>query len=594
LAFSLLGPLEARLDGEVLPLGGPRQRAVLALLLLHANESVSRGALIEGVWGDRPPSTVGAALNVHLSKLRKLLTEAPDAALVTDLNGYTLRIDPERLDLYRFERLLREGRSSLTSGNPEEASAALDQALALWRGEPLAELALGPNVESSLGRLVELRLSGLEDSFEAALQLGRHAELVPELEPFVRGHPLREHARAQLMVALYRSGRQSEALQAYREVRALLAGELGLDPGPELQRLERAILVQDSSLAVPSREGGIQRLRARRVPAAAVVAVVAVAAVLTLGPSGPRTEEPVALVDAVVARASDVAVVQPDTNKVVGRVPVGSSPALIREGDGSVWVADQVDLTVTEIDPESRRVLRTIGIGFRPDELAARNGAVWAFDREDHVLARLGRGQSWDRFERPEFADIERMAVDDDAVWLAGGRRLIRVDATSGEVVSDVAVPVHVDGLATAGDDVWAVSGKSAAVLRIDPRTSEIRDRIPMAGAPRSRSQAIAVSADTRFVWVLNRETATVTRIDPNLHDVVETYRLGVGHGSLSLAAGAGSAWVSNSSDGTVTRIDGETNEVASIAVSAYFSARSVTVAGGLVWVSVDDDSAPQ
>ena len=202
------------------------------------------------MWGAERPSTIAAALNVHLSKIRKLVaTGGTDAALVTELHGYALRIDPERLDVHRFERLGREGRQALLAGRPEEASAILERALALWRGPPLAELELDASVGGALGRLCELRLSALEDRFEAGLQAGRHTELAAELEEFVREHPLRERARAELMIALYRAGRQSEALHAYRDVRVLLAEELGLDPGPELQRLEKAILVQDPSLS---------------------------------------------------------------------------------------------------------------------------------------------------------------------------------------------------------------------------------------------------------------------------------------------------------------------------------------------------------
>ena len=310
------------------------------------------------------------------------------------------------------------------------------------------------------------------------------------------------------------------------------------------------------------------------------------------GDAGTKGAEPLA--DVVLARASDVAVIQPETNKVVARVPVGTSPALVREGDGSVWVADRIDLTVTEIDLESRHVLRTVGVGFRPDDLAARNGAVWAFDKEERVLARLGPGQAWDRFEHAGFAEVDRIAVDDHAVWLTGGRRLIRVDASSGEVMSNVSLPVAVDGLATTGGDVWAVSGSAGAVLRLDPLTAEIRDRISMAGAAGPRPQALAISTDSDFVWVLNGDTRTVAKIDPDLQDIVETYRLDVGRGSLALAAGEGAAWVSNAFDGTVTRIDGGTNEVASIAVSTDSSPKDVAVAGGLVWVSVADDRAPQ
>ena len=257
-------------------------------------------------------------------------------------------------------------------------------------------------------------------------------------------------------------------------------------------------------------------------------------------------------------------------------------------------MADRVDLTVTEIDLESRRVLRTLGVGFRPDHLAARNDTVWAFDKEERVLARFGEEQTWDRFEHPDFTEVDVLALDDQAVWLAGGRRLIRVDPDSGAVTKSVSVPDQVDGLATAGGNVWAVSSTAAAILRIDPLTAEIRDRIPMPGPLGSGRTTLSISADTDFIWVLNGDTATVVKIDPTLHDVVETYRLPAGHGSLALAAGEGAAWISNAFDGTVTRIDEGTNEIASIAVSAYSSPKDVTVAGGLVWVSVADDRAPQ
>ncbi|HWM13661.1 MAG TPA: BTAD domain-containing putative transcriptional regulator [Gaiellaceae bacterium] len=576
----------------MLPLGGARQRSLLALLLLHANESVSRERLIAGVWGGERPTTFGATLNVHLSKIRKLLAAAgTDATLVTELNGYVLRIDPERLDVHRFEQRVREGRQALVAGRSEEAAATLDRALVLWRGPPLAELELHASVDAAVGRLGELRLSALEDRFEAGLLVGRHTELAAELEEFVREHPLRERARAQLMISLYRSGRQSEALHAYRDVRLLLADELGLDPGPELQRLEKAILVQDPALIPREPRRLLQTRRARR-PAFVIGVALAAGALLAVGRGEPGTRTTEPLAEVVLAHASDVAVIRPDTSEVVARVRVGSSPALIREGGGSVWVADRLDLTVTEIDLESRRVLRTVGVGFRPDDLAARDDTVWAFDKEERVLARLGEEQTWDRFEHPDFTEVERIAVDDHAVWLAGGKRLIRVDPTSGAVVGNVSMPAQVDGVAAAGDDVWAVSSAAASVLRVDPRTAEIKSRISMARD--SGPQALTISADTDFIWVLNGDSATVVKIDPSLHDVVETYRLGLGRGSLALAAGEGAAWISNAFDGTVTRIDGRTNEVASIAVSAYSSPKDVTFAGGLVWVSVADDRAPR
>jgi DNA-binding SARP family transcriptional activator/DNA-binding beta-propeller fold protein YncE len=616
--FRVLGPLEVRSGGTPLPLGGPKQRALLALLLLHANEVVSRDRLVDGVWGESPPSTIGAVLNVYLSKLRKLLAaNGLDNALVTQPHGYMLRIEPEQLDLHRFEQLAREGREALAAENTEQGAARLDEALALWRGPPLADLAYAPFAASKIGRLDELRLSALEDRIEADLTLGRHFELVPELTALVAEYPLCERLRVQLMVGLYRTGRQSEALEAYREARRMLAEELGIDPGPELQALEKAILVHDPSLAPPrssdaDRSEAVRRAR-RRVATAAktavarpraltrrsplllaiagfVAAAVAVPILLLGQGEAGRPAQERGHAGPVFAMGNEVAVVSPETNKVVARVSVGSNPTLIREGDGSVWVADRHDQTVTQIDPESRRVVSTMGIGFRPDDLAARDGAVWAVSREEGVLGKLAYGEISDRFERRGFAGFGRMAVDDEAVWLSSGKRLIRVDPATGRVVKRADVPVDLNGVAAGAGVVWAVSGPAATVLRIDRDTGAIRDRIPIAtrrNVPSPYPMRVAVDAD--FVWVLNGSTATVTKIDAELSNIVATFPLGTGPGSLRLAAGEGAAWICNERDGTVTRIDAETDTMTSITVAPHDRPTDVAVAGGLVWVSVDE-----
>lgn len=611
--FGVLGPLEVRSGSKALPLGGPKQRALFALLLLHANEVVSRDRLIDGVWGESPPSTIGAVLNVYLSKLRTLLgSHASDTALVTHPHGYMLRMAPEQLDLHRFERLVREGREAFGAGDAEEASARLGEALALWRGPPLADLAYVPFAASGIRRLDELRSCALEDRIEADLALGRHFDLVPELEALVAEHQLRERLRAQLMLALYRTGRQAEALRAYREARRLLAQEVGIDPGPELQRLEKAILVQDPSLAPPTSPAAGPSLAGRRsrrhvaagagaavgrprrrsvllAVLAGVVAAAIAAAIFALGQGEASRSGREARSTTVFARGNDVAVVQPETNKVVARVPVGSSPTLIREGDGSVWVADHDDQTVTQIDPESRRVVRTLGIGFRPDDLAAADGAVWAINKEEGALVKLPYGEPADRFERRGFAGFERMAVDDEAVWLSGSKRLIRVDAATGRVVKQAELPVQLDGVALAAGALWAVSGPAATVLRIDPETAAVLDRISIVTGPDVLSPyPLGIAADGEFIWVLNGNTATLTKIDPELRGIVATLPLGIGRGPIKLAAGEGAAWVSNRHDGTVTRIDAETNAMTSITVTPYNSPEDVAVAAGLVWVSVD------
>jgi DNA-binding SARP family transcriptional activator len=240
--FRVLGPLEVRRDGRSLELHGSKRRAVLAIFVMHANEVVRTDRLIDELWGEDPPANASAALHNHVSRLRK---DLGDDVLVTKPWGYVLRTNPEGIDVRRFERLVTEAKPLAAN----ERAAKLLEALALWRGPALADLAREPALAVEIARLEELRLAALEQRIDADLELGGHAELVRELEALVAEHPLRERLRGQLILALYRSGRQAEALETYRETRRVLVEELGIDPSPELRELERAILRQDPSLA---------------------------------------------------------------------------------------------------------------------------------------------------------------------------------------------------------------------------------------------------------------------------------------------------------------------------------------------------------
>ena len=242
--FRLLGPLEVSEHGEPLALGGVRQRSLLAVLLLQANELVSTDRLIDQLWGAAPPPTAAKTVQVYVSRLRKALDSD---RLATRAPGYVLSVDPEELDLARFELLVAEARAA----DRETAAAKLREALALWRGPALADLAYESFAQVEIARLEEMRLTVLEQRIDADLALGRHAELVGELEALVARFPLREPLRAQLMLALYRAGRQAEALDAYRAARRELVDELGLEPSEELQRLEQAILQHEPALAPP-------------------------------------------------------------------------------------------------------------------------------------------------------------------------------------------------------------------------------------------------------------------------------------------------------------------------------------------------------
>jgi DNA-binding SARP family transcriptional activator len=244
--FRILGPLEVVEEGHPRKLGGSRQRALLALLLTRANEVVSSDRLIDELWGTQPPRSAANALQYHVSQLRRTL--APSEAIVTQEPGYLIRVGPEELDLLRFERLVERAEAA----PPAAAAPLLREALALWRGPALADLAHESFAQAEIRRFEELRLAALERRIEADLALGRHLELVVELEALVLEHPLRERLRAQLMLTLYRSGRQAEALDVYRGTRRLLVDELGIEPGPALQELEQAILRHDADLASPT------------------------------------------------------------------------------------------------------------------------------------------------------------------------------------------------------------------------------------------------------------------------------------------------------------------------------------------------------
>jgi DNA-binding SARP family transcriptional activator len=247
--FRILGPLEA-LDGdERVALGGSKRRAVLAVLLLHANETLTTDRLVDELWGERPPAAAAKTVQVHISRLRRALAGAGAAdLLVTREHGYELVVDPERIDARRFERLVSEGRSDLSAGNAEAALGALERAIALWRGPPLADLAYEPFVQREAAHLEELRVTALEQLVEAKLATGRHGEVIGQLEQLIEEHPYRENLRAQLMLALYRADRQADALQVYQDTRRTLVEELGIEPGERLRQLERAILAQDAEL----------------------------------------------------------------------------------------------------------------------------------------------------------------------------------------------------------------------------------------------------------------------------------------------------------------------------------------------------------
>ncbi len=300
--YGILGPLEALRDGQQLALGSPKQRAVLAMLLTHAGEVVPASRLIDGLWEVEPPETAGNVLQGYVSGLRKVLGKD---AISTIGSGYALNVAHDAFDLHRFERLAGDGTEALAAGKSEEAAARLREAIALWRGRALSDLSNEPFSLPVIGRLEELRIAAQERYLEAELACGRHVAALVELEELVQAHPLRERLRELQMLALYRSGRQAEALQAYRDGRATFVGELGIEPGRALQQLEAQILQQDPALELAAPQFAAPtlapRLRALLVAAIELESLEALAAVA--GSLSPRAGHELLLAHTVSSAA---------------------------------------------------------------------------------------------------------------------------------------------------------------------------------------------------------------------------------------------------------------------------------------------------
>jgi YVTN family beta-propeller protein len=574
--FRILGPVAAREDGRDIALGGPKQRALLAILLLHANEAVSRDRLIDGVWGERPPATVAHTLDNYVLRLRKALG---DDRLLRRTPGYMLRVEREELDLHRFERLLQEGRERRAHGDALAARTTLGAALDLWRGQALGDLLYQPFGAEESERLEEQRLQAFEERVEADLELGLTTELVPELEALTRKHPFRERLLGQLMVALYRGGRQAEALAAFQVARQRSAEELGLEPSAPLQELQRQILAQDPNLDLPrAKQGGAKRKRSRRrrrviVVAAAAAALGASATIgIMLGTGSPGTSSSgsqssgivalssrsgnlvghVSLDSVATAAASDtgslwlasastgaVVRIDPSVPAVVDRVPIGGSPGTLAVGGGAVWVATVPGDTVTRIDPKTGTVTQTIPLGgARAAALAFGGGGLWIADITDSSLLELDPRAGTVRRTLTLHLRPTALAFGDGVIWAADyeAGSIAEVDLRTGETLATVHVGNGPVALATGFGAVWVANSLDSTVSRVDPATGSVTATIPVGTSP----NALAVAGDS--IWVANQYSPVVSRIDASRNAVVRA--LSVGGGSTALAVVGGRIWI--------------------------------------------------
>jgi DNA-binding SARP family transcriptional activator/ABC-type branched-subunit amino acid transport system substrate-binding protein/DNA-binding beta-propeller fold protein YncE len=595
--FRVLGPLEVSEDDRPVDLGGPTQRALLALLLLRASEVVSIDRLIDELWGDEPPATAVKTLQAHVSRLRSALNGAGDGRLETRGHGYVLHVRPGELDADRFRDLLEQGRSRLARGDAAGAAETLNESLALWRGEALAGLRRSTFARSEIARLDEMRLAAIEERIEADLARGRHAALVPELERLVAQHPLRERLRGQLMLALYRADRQAEALSVYQAGRRALAEDLGLEPSQGLRRLERQILEQDPELAPPpvARRAAIGSRRAVPIRAVAaglaVVAVVAAAIFLLVGDGDEASR-------AALGRAG-VRVLDPATGTAQATIPLGSAPAQIAVSEGAVWALDANDRTISRIDPHDRASVRTFSTASTPTDVAAGAGALWVgnasrtsrfssfpttvsrLDPQSGVVdatIRLPGGESGPYFHGGG-QNQPKIAVSADAVWAVNPDRTVsRIDPRTNRLVARID-GVSAESVAAGAEGVWVVdaSADPPGVARIDPRTNRVARRVDI----RAESlTAVAVGAGS--VWVADPLGGSVWRVNPVPEPVLRQIPLELG--VRGIAVGAGRVWVTNDVAGTVHAIDPQTNRARALARLA--APQNVAVGAGGVWLT--------
>jgi peptide/nickel transport system substrate-binding protein len=549
--FAVLGPLEVRLEGLALPLGGPKQRAVLAILLLHGNEVVSRDRLIDGVWGEWPPSAAQRSIDSYVSRLRMQLGK--DRIARTSA-GYTIRVDPGELDLERFEALRKHGLAEASAGDRRAAAETIREALGLWRGAPIGDLATEPFAHEEAVRLEERRLLAIEELNDIRLTLGEEAELVPELRRLAAEHPFREHLLGQLMLALYRAGRQVEALAEYQRGRKRLAGELGLDPAPQLRELERRILEQDPTLSTPapSARHPAPALRRRALLAAGAVAALAAIAIATIVLDGSGGET-----TGAAARTGEVVGVSASSGERSTRVALSGTPAAIGSGARALWVADADAGTISRLDLASRSVVDQVAVGANPGTVAVGGGFVWSASVPGATVSRID----------PETGTVTQtiglggaraaaIAYGQHGLWVADSTddTLIELDPASGSVRRTLRLDLRPTALALGRAAIWVADYDTRTVQEVDPASGDTVATVSVGNGP-----AALVIVESG-VWVANALDSTVTRIDPVGGSVVAT--IPVGSGPTALADAPGGVWVASRYSSTVSSIDAARNTV--------------------------------
>jgi YVTN family beta-propeller protein len=547
---------------------------VLVDLALHAGRVVTMSELVEDLWGGSPPSSAGHTVENYVSRLRRVLyVEGMPGVLVSGGSGYRLNVSPGRVDALCFGELAARGMAAFDRGDATAAAGFLSAALALWRGPALADVQDSAFAPIAARRLESDRLAAFESLTDARLVLGQHREVVSELERAVDVDPYRERFHAQLMVALYRCGRQADALAAFQKARARLADDLGLEPGRELRELERAVLLQASELDPPSPS---PPLAVKGLPPAGDVGAAPGPRVGGPGPgSGGRRRRPpvkwavlVAVAGALTVAATVVATIGPKTAPAVAvdvnvleaigassgdatdRVVLPAQPGAIAVAGGSVWMASPNGAAVLQVGPAQAAVIDRIPSGGEPGSIVNGGSAVFVASTMGATVERIDPGSgtvTWTS-QLAETGPVA-MAYGDGGLWVADStdQDLLELGPMSGSVLRTFSLDVHPTSVALAGGLVWVAAYSAGTVEGIDPETGQAVGAVSVGNGPS------AICFGGGYLWVANSLDSTVSAVDPATFTVVST--IAVGSGPAALVASQGAIWVANQYSGTVSRI---------------------------------------
>jgi DNA-binding SARP family transcriptional activator len=592
LYIQVLGPLAARSGDRSLDLGPIKQRGVLAALVYSDGKLVTVGELIAGLWGQDPPPTATKMIHAFVSRLRSILG-ADAGRLETVGRSYRLVVGTDEVDLFRARQLARRAEDQRRA-DPGGALLLLDQATALWRGAPLADLADLPLALTARPALEEERLAVFDARIDVLLELGRNQEAIPELLRMTDEEPLRSRPHDRLMLALYRSGRQAEALDVFRHHRDTLAAELGLDPSQSAVTLQRQILRQDPSIMLaapapgPHAAPGVvtaaaptRIVRRRKWPWAASAAVVmcgAVVGALTLSGHHPGADGTPA-VGRLIASGSVISVDMATGTVSTSTSSVGHDPGPISISADSLWTASGDDHTVTRVDLKSGRVLSTYGLAGPAVGLVAGPDTVWISDGFDGTLSRLLIDA--DEVTQPFYPDgrvtgLVAVSVAGQDVWVAlANHALVDLDSRSLQVKTISTLPQQADAVTVGGDAVWAIASNPGGAFRV--QNGHVSD-LAITGRPR------AITAGLGSIWVATSEPNRLWRIA--LDGRVLGFNAVAGPPNAITASQDG-VWIAEGTSGDLERVDPIGRRVQTILAIGH-PIGGLAADGSQIWVTVD------